>query len=157
MAARLSLLLLALVVVSGAPARAQAVTPAEALVGQQVVTCPAGVPLAVTVTSGLWWPAIAGVAPAGGDRWLILFYDARNLGTADGRVAGALRVRDDQGHEAVPEDAAGPQSTFLATFYDVDDASISVLAGTTTSAFTLFAVAEEAQGLTLLPDPADCP
>ncbi len=157
MAFRIGTLLLALVLLSSpAAAHAQAGTPAETLVGQQVSPCPAGAPLAVMVTSALWWPTIAGVAAPGGDRWLIVFADVRNGGTADGQVAGMLRVRDDQGRETVVEDAAGPQSMFLADFYDLDDASIPVRAGATTAAFAVFAVAADAQALTLVATPGAC-
>ena len=157
MAFRIGTLLLALVLLSSpAAAHAQAGTPAETLVGQQVSPCPAGVPLAVTVTSGLWWPTIAGVAAPDGDRWLIVFADVRNDGTAAGRVAGTLSVRDEQGREVSAEDAGGPQSTFLADFYDMDDASSLVLPSTRVSTFVLFAVAAEAQTLTLVATPGAC-
>lgn len=156
MAFRIASLLFALAALNAATAQAQAGTPADSLVGQQVISCSDGVPLAITATAGLWWRTIAGVTAPEGDRWLIVFFDVHNDGTAVGHVAEALQVRDDKGREATAEDAAGPQSAFLADFYDLDDAGIQVLPDTTTASFALFAVASEARTLTLLADPAGC-
>ena len=135
---------------------AQTGTPADTLVGQQVTTCNEGTPFAIIVTGGLWTKTIGSTDASGSGMWLVVFYDATDIGTDAAAVAGTLKVRDERGREFQPDNPGGPLIEVLSTTYYLSGSYGGLVPGITGHSFELFLVAGDARTLTLLPDPFSC-
>lgn len=125
-------------------------SPADGLVGQQVVACTYDADLAVTVTGVDWTPVVAdGVAPSGSS-FVVALLDVTNLADkTEALTSRPLELVDAAGnHYLVQEDP--PDVTLAAEAYGVQPPWQEFVPGVTTPSLVTFLLPDSVEGLTLL-------
>jgi hypothetical protein len=135
---------------------AQTATPADTLVGQQVTTCNEGVQFTIAVTKTQLAKVLNGQVADGNGMWLVLSYNATDISSGGGAVAGTLKLQDDQGRAFSPDNPGSPLVEALSQAYGFGGSYSPLRPGITMPQFEPFQVAQDARTFILQPEPFEC-
>jgi hypothetical protein len=134
-------------------AAAQAPSPGDTLLGQQITTCWYGDAIQLQVTGTQLVKTLDGVHARGNARWLVAFVNVTNLSSESASGSGAVQLQDERGRAFAYDSPGLLHLAHLEDQYGALSPENEFDPGVTVSGFVTFQVAPDVQWLQLLPDP----